>query len=57
MGNITYSQGRFDESLVFHERAFRQFESTIGVRHNRTCDVKYRLAGHYARERDYDNAM
>jgi hypothetical protein len=57
MGNITYSLGRYDESLKYHSRAFKQFESTIGGRHNRTCDVMWRLADHCARMKDYEKAM
>jgi hypothetical protein len=57
MGNITYSLGRYDESLKYHSRAFKQFESTIGGRHNRTCDVMWRLADHYVRLNEYEVAM
>lgn len=57
MGNITYSQGLFEKSFKFHYRAWKQFESTLGNSHNRTCDVKYRMADHYARKGDYQAAL
>jgi hypothetical protein len=57
MGNITYSQGLFEKSFEFHYRAWKQFESTLGDSHNRTCDVKYRMADHYALKGNHKMAL
>lgn len=57
MGNIKSSQGLLEESLSFHERAYRQFTATVGPNHHRTCDVSCRMAIHYARLGRNDESM
>lgn len=37
------------ESFSYHQRALRQYESTIGKNHHRTGDVHVKVAEHYAR--------
>ncbi|KAI9689075.1 MAG: hypothetical protein M1822_000812 [Bathelium mastoideum] len=49
LGNVKASQGKLDESFVYHQRALRQFLSTIGKNHHRTGDVHVRMADHHAR--------
>ncbi|KAF2205660.1 hypothetical protein GQ43DRAFT_269423 [Delitschia confertaspora ATCC 74209] len=49
LGNVTTSQGRLDVSFSYHQRALRQFHSTIGKTHHRTGDVHVRIARHYLR--------
>lgn len=49
MANVLYSQKRLDESLDYHSRALVQFRTTLGDGHRRTADVCHRLADHYMR--------
>ena len=49
LGNLSWSQGRFDESLDYHNRVFVQYMKTLGASHHRTADVQHRLAMHYVR--------
>jgi hypothetical protein len=51
------SQGKLDESLLYHQRALRQFHATIGKNHHRTGDVHVRLAEHYAGAGRLNDAM
>ncbi|KAF1850931.1 uncharacterized protein K460DRAFT_24339 [Cucurbitaria berberidis CBS 394.84] len=49
LGNVAASQGGWNESLAYHERALRQFLSTIGKNHHRTGDIRVKLTEHYIR--------
>lgn len=56
LGNVRESQGMLVESLAYHERALRQYESTIGKNHHRTGDVHVRIADHLLRDRHLEEA-
>ena len=56
-GNVALDLGRKDESFRYHLRALDHFEKTLGLHHNRSCDVMYRVADHHARDRNYEAAM
>lgn len=49
LGNVRQSQGRLDESEIWHKRALKQYQSTIGNMHHRTADVCHRVAEHCLR--------
>ncbi|KAL9111738.1 MAG: hypothetical protein Q9227_003797 [Pyrenula ochraceoflavens] len=57
LGNIRWSQCRFDESFDYHRRAYNQFHATIGPNHHRTCDVSCRLAQHCIRLGQFNDAI
>lgn len=57
MGNIRVSQGRFGEAFNFHNRALLQYHATIGDNHHRTADLCYKMAEHWLRLGQIDNAM
>lgn len=38
LGNLSWSQCRFDESLDYHSRTFAQYMKTLGASHHRTAD-------------------
>jgi hypothetical protein len=45
-----------DESFLYHRRALRQYEQTIGKSHHRTGDVHVRVADHLLREKKPESA-
>ena len=57
MGNIYDDLGRKEESFEYHSRALEKFEKAIGLHHNRSTDVMYRLADHHCRDKNYEAAM
>jgi uncharacterized protein HemY len=56
LGNVKKSQGFLDESHALHQRALRQYLSTIGRNHHRTGDLHVKVAEHYMRTGEYDKA-
>jgi Tetratricopeptide repeat len=57
LGNVLESQERYAESLDFHTRCLQQYMVTLGNNHFRTADICHRLAGHFMRTHQYDEAQ
>ena len=57
MGNVKESQGLLDESFDWHEKALAHFKRTSGINHHRTADVECRMALHYIRKKEFQNAQ
>lgn len=45
-----------DESFTYYFRAVAQYRSTLGDMHTSTARAAYKLAEHYLRFRDFENA-
>lgn len=56
LGNVRWSQGRAEESEIWHRRALKQYLSVLGPMHHRASDVRYKVAEHCLRNGDFDNA-
>ena len=56
MGNVLEAQGRFDESLNFHQRCLKQFTKVLGLAHHRVGDIYHKMAGHCIRTSRYKQA-
>ncbi|KAK4497676.1 hypothetical protein PRZ48_010329 [Zasmidium cellare] len=56
LGNVRWSQGRAEESEIWHRRALKQYLSVLGPVHHRTADVRHKVAEHCLRNGDFDNA-
>lgn len=57
LGNVTASLGDQEESLEYHRRALFHYKSTLGNGHHRTADLFVKMAEHYIRMRQEDNAL
>src|SRR5436190_18662732 len=57
LGNVKASQGLFDESFSYHQRALLQYKSTIGKNHHRTGDAYIKVADHFSRLGRSEDAM
>ena len=56
-GNVRAAQGKMEESFGLHKRALLQYKKfTVGKNHHRTADVCIKVADHYVRLNQYDNA-
>ena len=51
------SLDRLDENFTYHQRALLQYRSTVGDTDSATGDACYKVAGHYLREQDYEQAQ
>ncbi|KAF2120273.1 hypothetical protein BDV96DRAFT_642115 [Lophiotrema nucula] len=49
LGNVRESQGRLEEALDLHLKAYDQYTVTLGVTHYRFAALSAKLGGHYAR--------
>lgn len=56
LGKVRSSQGLLDQSFAYYFRAVAQYRSTIGDMHAATARAAYKLAEHYMRLRDLENA-
>ena len=56
LGAVLEAQGRFEESLGFHQRCFKQYKTVLGQKHHRFGDICHRLAGHAMRRKAYKDA-
>lgn len=57
LGNVRCSQGRLDESEIYHRRALAQAQATVGNLHHRFADICHRVAQHCLRKGEYDHAL
>lgn len=56
LGNVLESQGRFQESLRFHQRCYEQFSKVLGNNHHRFGDICHKMAGHCIRLHHFQEA-
>lgn len=56
LGNVLESQGRFQESLGFHQRCYEQYSKVLGSSHHRFGDICHKMAGHCIRLRRFQEA-
>ncbi|KAH7348146.1 P-loop containing nucleoside triphosphate hydrolase protein [Pyrenochaeta sp. MPI-SDFR-AT-0127] len=56
LGNVAASNGDLGESLSYHERALRQFLSTIGKNHHHTGDIHIKVGEHHLRSGNLNEA-
>ncbi|KAK3935813.1 hypothetical protein QBC46DRAFT_357973 [Diplogelasinospora grovesii] len=52
LGNVRASQGRYQESEDFHQRAMRTYQAAVGPKYHRTADMCHKLAQHCVRRGD-----
>ncbi|KAK0727161.1 P-loop containing nucleoside triphosphate hydrolase protein [Lasiosphaeria miniovina] len=57
LGSVHQSQGRLEESFVYHQRALLQLRSSIGDNHHLTAKACYNLSMHYLRFGDYEHTV
>ncbi|KAL8682882.1 MAG: hypothetical protein Q9186_001128 [Xanthomendoza sp. 1 TL-2023] len=57
LGNLRALQGRLDESYDCHVDAWNRFLATVGNQDHRTADVGHKIAEHYLRRCQYDDAL
>lgn len=57
LGNVTFSQGKIEESEAYHRRALKQLQATVGINHHRFADVCHRVAQHCLRQDECSYAM
>ncbi|KAK5995287.1 hypothetical protein PT974_03688 [Cladobotryum mycophilum] len=56
LGNVMESQGRFEESLGFHLRCLEQYRKVLGHNHHRFGDICHKMASHFMRKQQYQEA-
>ena len=49
LGNVTASKGNMGQSLDYHQLALKHYLATLGKNHHRTGDVHVKVAEHYIR--------
>lgn len=56
LGNVGCSEGRLEESEIWHKRALKQYTRVLGPAHHRTADVCHRVAQHCLNNNELDLA-
>ncbi|KAH3953529.1 hypothetical protein HBH53_029800 [Parastagonospora nodorum] len=57
LGRLRNLQGRYDESLAAHHQALSCFRDTIGDTHPKAALVRHKIAEHYDRLGQHENAI
>jgi len=57
LGNLRAAQNRWGDSFEYHQRAWRHMLATVGERDFYTANVAHKVAEHFIRLRQYENAM
>ncbi|OQD75303.1 hypothetical protein PENDEC_c007G00972 [Penicillium decumbens] len=57
LGNLRAAQNRWGDSFEYHQRAWHHMLATVGERDFYTANVAHKVAEHFIRLRQYENAI